>query len=415
MPSVTPPTRARWRGGRWPGRAGLLDRIAGRDAGRADADRGAVAVTVALLLGSGVLVGFMAIVIDVGQIYVERTQLQTSADAAALGIARACANHTSGCDNFGAVRGVADHYANGNSGDGVTNVAEICGRHEGMLAACGPAATNHTACLGQVPASGSYVEVRVSTEVPGSRFVLPPTFAQAMAGNSGYDGASVGACARATWGSDELTILAMTISVCEFDEATDNGTHFVDPPDPVYPPWPSTRDEHVIEFWFDSYERLHGPCDSNPGLGWDRPGDAGFLVDANGTCRIRIDDDGLVRREFFNFDIYVRAPVSCEQRVRTARADFETIYLPVHDGTRELGSESEHRHVFVAPFVVTGFQFGAPPSVDPPYNAEDHRLPSRLSGHPCDEAGHRCLSGFFVGEPVPLSSLTGETYVRLIG
>ena len=46
---------------------------------------------VAVLLGGGVLLGLGAMVIDVGQLYQERAELQNGADAAALAVAKSCA------------------------------------------------------------------------------------------------------------------------------------------------------------------------------------------------------------------------------------------------------------------------------------------------------------------------------------
>ena len=50
-------------------------------------DRRAVAV----LIGGGVLFGMGALVIDVGQLYQNRAELQNGADAAALAVAKSCA------------------------------------------------------------------------------------------------------------------------------------------------------------------------------------------------------------------------------------------------------------------------------------------------------------------------------------
>ena len=62
---------ARCRRGRWP---------------LSHDDRGVVGVLVGLLLGT-VLLGVGALVIDVGQLYQERAQLQSGAGAAALAVA----------------------------------------------------------------------------------------------------------------------------------------------------------------------------------------------------------------------------------------------------------------------------------------------------------------------------------------
>ena len=54
-------------------------------------ERGAIGVLVAIFIGAGVLTGMGALVIDVGQLYQERAELQNGADAAALGVAKSCA------------------------------------------------------------------------------------------------------------------------------------------------------------------------------------------------------------------------------------------------------------------------------------------------------------------------------------
>lgn len=69
---------------------GLIDHLRrSRDVHRANGERGAVAVMTALALV--VLLLFAALAIDVGLMYEERAQLQSSADAAALAVAQDCA------------------------------------------------------------------------------------------------------------------------------------------------------------------------------------------------------------------------------------------------------------------------------------------------------------------------------------
>ena len=65
--------------------AGRITRQVRRD------ERGAIGIIVAALLGFGVLTGMGALVVDVGQLYQERAELQNGADAAALGVAKSCA------------------------------------------------------------------------------------------------------------------------------------------------------------------------------------------------------------------------------------------------------------------------------------------------------------------------------------
>ena len=106
-----------------PGLARTLLRMLGRD------ERGAVAVIVALMLGTGVLTGIGALVIDVGQIYQERAELQNGADAAALAVAKSCATGT-------CAPTLSAQYANENASalTGKTAASTVCG--SGTLGTC---------------------------------------------------------------------------------------------------------------------------------------------------------------------------------------------------------------------------------------------------------------------------------------
>lgn len=368
-------------------------------------DRGAVGVTFAILLASGVLLGALALVVDVGRLYVERGELQNGADAAALAIARACAVDAPECGSTAAVRALAARYADVNAHDGHSAVGTICGEVPGgFLPACGPQPANLTGCLGEAPAD-QYVEVHVSTLQADGTTILPPAFAQTLSG--GNSGTAVGACARAAWGPADLTILAMTISTCEFDDATARG--FADLP-------LHSEDEQVIEFWTGS----HGSC----GSGADAPGPAGFLQGGGADCRIAMTSDGWVGADtsarFVSFEPYKRAPLPCAAAIERARDNREIIYLPVHDSMNHTGTS--FHHVKVAPFMVTGYQFGCPRSCGMayddrgPYDPLDYLQSSYLThSDPCGHPFYRCLAGAFVGQPIPVEALTGDHRIRLVG
>jgi Flp pilus assembly protein TadG len=378
-----------------------LERLAGRPG-----DRGAVGVTVALLLGSGVLLGFMALVVDVGQIYVERTQLQSSADAAALAVAKACANQTDDCRNDSTIRRLAQRFVDDNSSDGVSHIQEICGRLEAVVVACSAEASNLTACLGTPPRTGPYVEVRVSTELPGDRFVLPPTFAQAMAGNEDFDGASVGACARAAWqvSFEPVDILALSISVCEFNRATRDGTEYGDVEHPVQ------SDEYVIHFWDGAFG---GFC--NPGNGrWGNAGRPAFLDGGGSDCLRRMPANGVIAGEYSPRVALSVLPQSCESQLADAIDNQRVIYLAVHDGVDDSGRETDFHHIYIVPFLPTGYEWGPPPPFEPSQHYKNSVLrdpPTR----PCDDEFERCLSGVFLDGPIPLNGVVDNRIVRLIG
>lgn len=83
-------------------------------------DSGMVIVFVAVLLTA--MVAMTAVVIDVGQLFDERRQLQNGADAGALAIAEDCARGTITCA-LSVVNGVADQYADANSSDSASDGA----------------------------------------------------------------------------------------------------------------------------------------------------------------------------------------------------------------------------------------------------------------------------------------------------
>ncbi len=379
---------------------------------RPSGDDGAAGVIVTSLIASGVLLGALALVVDVGRLYAERNDLRNGADIAALALARACAadfgtDQAADCESLDALWDLAQRYADANAWDGASTVERVCGALPGVLPPCGPQPANLTGCIGEPP-EAMYVEVHLSTRLPDGSTVLPPSFSQAVTGDD--IGTTVGACARAAWGPRAMHILALTLSTCDFAEATESGYG-----DPENPDW---RDERVIQFWFDAHDSCAGP---GPEFPWRVPGPAGFLNGGGETCEIGVANDGIVSGAYFvAFEPWSLAPASCENRIRQARADGEVIYLPVHDGV-STGADG-FRHVYVAPFLVTGYQFGSPPSADPPYDADEHRDGSYLDGSlyesdPCGTAqiGYRCLTGIFVGEPIVITEITDRTRIRLVG
>lgn len=147
---------------------------------------GAVAVITAILMV--VLLGFTAIVVDVGMIYAERFQLQNGADAAALAIAQDCA--AGKCANAGAT---ATLLAGKNANDGVS------------------AAT--------ATVSGNSVTVRTSTATPDGGSAVRHWFAPIL----GIESTTVEAVAKASWGSpSKATVFPFTAPRCMFDTAPSN-------------------------------------------------------------------------------------------------------------------------------------------------------------------------------------------------
>lgn len=383
MPDLTRPARS----GRL---AARLDRLRRGAAGHEHGgERGAVATVVAILLAGGVLLGFLALVVDVGQLYAERQELQTGADAGALAAAKACAAADPDCGSFSSLQTLVGTYADANASDHASTVVEVCGRLEHVLSTCDPDVGNLTDCVGEIPADGPYVQVRLGTSFNGET-LLPPTFAQMLAGNEGYQGTSVGACARASWTPPHsVTVLALTISICEFQSLTGGVFGSEDPL--------SIVDERRIDFVGG-----HSACRLDPEAPWSEAGPAGWLD--GGGCTVSIPGDGIRSGPLDP----TTPPDGCKARLRAAVRGHETIYLAVHDKIQDQSGSRDYHHINLAPFVVTGFHLG-------PDDGDDE--PSALYDPPADPCGgtDRCVSGVFVGPLISTTGLIGGGAVALVG
>lgn len=366
-------------------------------------DRGAVAVMFAILLAGGVLLGMLGLVVDVGRLYTEREELQTSADAAALAVAKACAADPSSCV-ITERQEVAAKYADANASDG-TSAFSICGVLPGVpgLDPCTPPADNLTRCIGDVPAGAPYLEVRTSTRLPDGSSLLPPSFAQAMLGNEGYDGTQVGACARVAWGAPKAG-LAVTFSKCEYDMATKNG--FPDPP--PYPP--NTVPDFGYEIVLKTHDANGNPaCPAGP-AGWDRPGGFGWL-DETGTNQCVTETytagaTGVTEKDCT--DILDPATDSA--------AVAKVFYIPIYDDVHGTGNAAYHIYKMAA-FVPTGYFLGQGKG----QNKKSWLTGRDYAGDPYNCTGQaRCIFGYFVDvvhSGIPIGSLTplGANVVTLVG
>jgi hypothetical protein len=343
-------------------------------------ERGVVAVIVAILLGAGVLTGMLALVIDVGQIYQERAELQNGAGAAALGVAKSCA--------FGACApGVAGPLADGNASaitGGTEGVQLVCG--SGSLGSCPPSTGSLASCPPQPPTGTSFVDVYTETRIPSGSTLLPPVFAETLLGNSGYRGTTVHACAQAEWGAPSAaTADALTISACEWDQATEQGAVYAQAP--PYAPGGEPA---------PSFDQVLTPnpgndigCATEP-AGADGPGTFGWAADAMGNCTLPVTGP--------SYPAGNQGPVSapCQQALQRAQQDETPIVVPVYV------SLNNDDRTFVlegfADFVVTGY------NLPPGFFAADWLNPANT----CQNTDY-CVTGYFVRGVAPATgSLSGN-------
>jgi putative Flp pilus-assembly TadE/G-like protein len=337
-------------------------------------ERGAIGVLVAVLIGGGVLVGMGALVIDVGQLYQERAELQDGADAAALGVAKTCA--------IGACLPLtAGLYANPNASQltgGTEGVSQVCGRGSLVLAGCPGSSGALTDCPAAPPFGASYLDVHTTTQLAGGSTLLPPAFARTLLGNQGYSGTHVNACAQAEWGAPTVAVVAgVTISACEWDQATNQGTSYAPPP--PYPPLPAPS--------FDQVLRLQGTgatggCPTEPN-GAAAPGNFGWTDDPGGTCGLTVNAG------FYSGNTGLSVSQACQTVLSTSRANKSVIFVAVYVSVSNPGSTASYQLKGFAAFVVTGYHM-------PGFKAGDWLNSSN------DCTGNDfCLNGYFTTALIP--------------
>lgn len=343
-------------------------------------DHGGATTLVAVVLGTGVLLGVGAVVVDVGEIYHEREQLQSGADAAADAVARICASGTcpTGFDAVGLARTRAGQNAKDNS-SGV----QVCGSGVTGIPAC-PAhptgAGELTKCMGTPPAR--YVEVRTTTRNADGTTVLPPALARGLAGNGAYSGTTVKACARASIApAGNVTAgegIALTVNRCYWDVfIVAHGRA------PVPQGTAATAADEIAFKLKDSQPEFNGTaCDDG---NQNAPGNWGWLDDANNDCRAQFTTGTTVGGAPGNGN-----RDECEQLLDYYRSSGQPVLLPLFDLATGHGQNASYRIVGFAALVVTG------------YYLTSGNVESNLSLHHLCNTGHggnseRCVYGYFRG------------------
>lgn len=284
-------------------------------------ERGASAVLVAVLMVP--LVGMVAVGVDVGSMYWENGQLQNGADAAALGVAKRCAelNQSSNCTGASAL---ATSLAGGNANDSAADAAVTWPGN------CSAGA-----------ASGSYVKVDTSTRTSGGSTVYAHPFATALGAllGSSIPASTIRASACVHWGfpTTSSPLLPLAISLCSFTPAL-NGTRV------------------LIQY---ANPQQQASC---PGNAAYPPGGFGWLQDIG--CVATINSGSIAPGAPGN-----SYPGSCDSVMNTAMG--KTILVPIFDqvtaGSGQNGQNQYHISGFAA-FVITGWRFSGGSGLPQNYN-----------------------------------------------
>ncbi len=309
-------------------------------------ERGAIGIIVAVLLGAGVLTGMGALVVDVGQLYQERAELQNSADAAALGVARSCVLGL--CNAL-----LAPLYADANASKltgGVAGVSLVCGSGLG-LGFCPGSTGKLTDC--PPPIGANYVNVYTSTRTGSGSTLLPPVFGRTLLGSS-YNGTNVLACAQATWGApSSATTIALTISACEWDQATNLGTTFA--PSAAVPS--QSLSQLASSTRCSSSTRRPGPDARANHRAPTRQARSAGSRSQRGICTTGVNPPTITGRT------RTTVSFSCQLLLQSAQNNETPMLVPIYVAPRDPAAFAVYTLKGFADFVVTGYNLDTGPFI----------------------------------------------------
>lgn len=320
-------------------------------------EHGATMVMAAVLVL--VLFGFLAFAFDFGRMYVERRELQSGADAAALAVAADCA--LGGCGGAYDPYVLSELYADANARDGLAWVRDV-----------------------ELDLDAQEVTVHTATEDPGGDHFFDMTFAQLI----GYEGLTVGANATAVWGAPRaLTTLPLIFSVCEWMKYGESGwvdasaagmlhhssavTGNLLPPATGYP-----YAGRLAKIFFHGTSQCH----YNPS-GQDLSGGFGWLESSTGGCEAE-----LAKGEEVAIDPGASPTTGCSAAVMKSVVG-EVVLLPYFDATYGVGENATYRVLGFGALYITGYNFGG-----------QYKQTSLVDGAlPCTGA-NRCIEGYVIGD-----------------
>lgn len=369
-------------------------------------ERGAIGVLVTILIGTGVLLGMGALVVDVGQLYQNRAELQNGADAAALAVAKSCVAGTCAAS---LATGYADANASALTG-GTAYVNLVCGVNGSGTVGAGACTGTAKGCPANPAAGTDYVDVQTSTELPNGSHLLPPVFARTLAGNGNYQGTTVYACAQAEWGAPATAgTISVTISACTWDQATGGstgqtpGTVFAQPP--PYPPnsVPDASLDRVIYLHSTSGNGKTGNpdgCITEP-AGADAPGNFGW-TDDSGNCTVMISNNS------YGGNTGTSVSQDCADTIYNDWVNKTVVYIPVYidliPGSNLVsgnGTNATYTLKGFAAFVITGFNLPG---------LKEHSLGSDWLNPDNNCSGSDfCINGYFTQGLIPSVGDLGGT------
>lgn len=364
-------------------------------------DEGAVAVIMAILLAGGVLLGMAALVVDVGQIFAEKRQLQNGADAVALAAAQECVKNPATCQpgtsllGNSAIASSLRKYAQDNA-RGTSDVT--CAK----VGQCSDSTADYDR-LNRCPSQTgkNYVEARTRTLKSNNSTFLPPVFGRAVLG-SNYAGTTVTSCAQAGWfGISAAASFKFTLSVCEWEKYTSAG--YADPPPYSSPPPGEVKSREQVITYHDVSQL---DCRSGPFL---TPGGFGWLAPKKGACDVVWDLSQSARPGWLLGEDGAAPADGCP--LALSNNLYTIVYLPVHDQIDTVNGKTWYHIKGFAAFVLTGWA-----------NIQGIKDHPGFAHQTCNANGDKCFFGVFTSALLPDAPVSsdpgsdlGARTIKLIG
>jgi len=193
---------------------------------RHEKDSGTIALIVAILVTSSLVIGMFVIVVDSGALFSERRVIQNAADASNMALVRECALIGNGaiagassgystpvCGSPTNASLFAQTYANINSPDALTDVTEVCGKSP--LDSCGPNPGGIYDCKSVDSKYLHYARVRTSTRTTTGTSMVN-LFSRIL--NQSDNGTTVPGCAQSAWGKASFApiFFPVALPICNY-------------------------------------------------------------------------------------------------------------------------------------------------------------------------------------------------------
>ena len=193
---------------------------------KGESESGTIALIVAILVSSSLVIGMFVIVVDTGSLFSERRVIQNAADASTLALVRECAILGNGvingvsagysnpvCASSIDAKDFTQKYANLNSPDSLTDVIEVCGKSP--LNTCSSNSGAIFDCKPVDPKYLNYVRVTTSTRTTQGTSI-ENVFSKILSQNDA--GTTVPGCAQSAWGKSSLApiVFPIALPICDY-------------------------------------------------------------------------------------------------------------------------------------------------------------------------------------------------------